>query len=241
MNFVLKLHKICWGSGLETGKGVVMEYSYYYTTEISPAFGAGCLLVSVLAIIAWWKLFQKAGGPGWASIVPFYNLYEIFKITWGNGVFFLLLLIPIANFVILIITWVKLAKAFGKGGGFACGLIFLNFIFLLILAFSDAQYVGPDGQGSYNPNGYNPNGYNPNMQGGYGQGGYNPNMQGGYGQGGYNQNMQGGYNQNGYNPGMQGGYNPNAQGGYDPNGYNQNGYNPQGGYNQNGNYPNGMQ
>ena len=224
-----------------------MSFSYTYTVDdlFASSFfmtflGIG-LISALIAVIAYWKIFSKAGEPGWAAIVPFYNLYELYKITWGNGIFFLLLLIPIARWVIGIITSVKLANAFGKGGGFACGLIFLPDIFLLILAFGSAQYLGPDGQGSYNPNGYNPNGYNPNMQGGYGQGGYNPNMQGGYNQNGYNPNMQGGYNQNGYNPGMQGGYNPNAQGGYDPNGYNQNGYNPQGGYNQNGNYPNGMQ
>nr|WP_202898597.1 DUF5684 domain-containing protein [[Eubacterium] cellulosolvens] len=232
-----------------------MEY-YYYSTEISPGFAAFILMLSVVGIIAWWKIFSKAGEPGWASLIPFYNVYEIFKITWGNGIYFLLLFIPIANFVILIITYVKLAKAFGKGGGFACGLIFLNVIFLLILAFSDARYVGPDGQmaNGYNPNmqgGYNPNGYNPNMQGGYNPNGYNPNMQGGYNPNGYNPNMQGGYNPNGYNTNVQGGYdpngynpngfNPNVQGGFDPNGYNQNGYNPnaQGGYNQNNYDPNG--
>jgi hypothetical protein len=157
------------------------------------------------------EVVEKAGEPGWAAIVPFYNVYEIYKITWGSGWYFLLLLIPFANYVILIITQVKLAKAFGKGGGFACGLIFLSPIFMLILAFGDARYVGP--------NGYNPNGYNPNMQGGY-----NPN--------GYNPNMQGGYNPNGYNPNMQGGYNPNNN--YDPNMQNN-------GYGQNDGYTNGMQ
>ena len=77
--------------------------------------------------------FTKAGKPGWAAIVPFYNLYILFEITWGNGLLFLLMLIPIVNSIVAIITMVKLAKAFGKGGGFAVGLIFLSLIFILIL------------------------------------------------------------------------------------------------------------
>ena len=76
------------------------------------------------------------------SKVPFYNLYTLFKITWGSGWFFLLMLIPFANFVIYIITMVKLGKAFGKGGGFIVGLVLLGTIFELILAFNQNTYLG---------------------------------------------------------------------------------------------------
>lgn len=112
---------------------------------------AGAMVIScllgVLFIVSQWLLFNKAGEAGWAAIVPFYNLYVLFKITWGSGVKFLLLLIPIANVVIAIITLVKLAKAFGKGGGFACGLIFLPYIFYPIMAFSkNISYVGVPGK-----------------------------------------------------------------------------------------------
>ena len=100
------------------------------------------LAIAVLGIVAMWKIFEKAGEPGWAAIIPFYNLYVLFKITWGGGWKFLLLLIPIANIVILIITMVKLAKAFGKSGGFAVGLIFLSIIFYCILAFDQSTYLG---------------------------------------------------------------------------------------------------
>ncbi len=100
------------------------------------------LALAVLGIVAMWKIFVKAGEPGWAAIIPFYNLYVLFKITWGSGWKFLLLLIPIANIVFVIITMVKLAKAFGKSGGFAVGLIFLGVIFYCILAFDDSQYMG---------------------------------------------------------------------------------------------------
>jgi len=119
-----------------------MDYNFDYSYEASPGMTFLSLAISVLAIVALWKIFVKAGEPGWAAIIPFYNLYVLFKITWGNGWKFLFLLIPFANIVFLIITMVKLAKAFGKSGGFAVGLIFLSVIFYCILAFDQSQYLG---------------------------------------------------------------------------------------------------
>ena len=101
------------------------------------------LAVTVLIIVAWWKVFVKAGKPGWAAIVPLYNMYCMFQITFGNGWLFLLCLVPCVNIVMIIIMYVKLAQAFGKGGGFAVVLIFLPVIFLPMLVFGDADYVGP--------------------------------------------------------------------------------------------------
>jgi len=101
------------------------------------------MVIAAIAVIAMWILFLKAGERGWAAIIPFYNLYVLYKITWGNGWFFLLTFIPVAGAVIGIITMVKLAKAFGKGTGFAVGLVLLSFIFILILAFGSAEYTGP--------------------------------------------------------------------------------------------------
>lgn len=114
--------------------------------------GAGGTITIVLGIAfmifliaGMWKMFSKSGEPGWASIIPFYNAYVLFKITWGSGIKFLLLLIPIANIVILIMTEIQLAKAFGKGGGFAVGLIFFAPIFYAILGFGSAEYIGVPG------------------------------------------------------------------------------------------------
>ena len=118
-----------------------------------------------------WILFTKAHEEGWASI---YNMYVLFKITWGSGWLFLLMLIPIADIVIWIITMVKLAQVFGKDGGFACGLIFLNTIFECIIAFDDKiQYVGINGEyaNDYGPGSGN-GGYGPGA--GYGGSGYGP-------------------------------------------------------------------
>ena len=134
-------------------------YSYDYSDSIyalyhvSTAVTIIYLIILVFMIACLWKIFTKAHEEGWAAIVPFYNSYILFKITWGNGWLFLLMLIPLANFVIAIITMVKLAKVFGKGGGWACGLIFLPIIFLPILAFSkDIEYVGIQGkQYDYGP------------------------------------------------------------------------------------------
>ncbi len=98
------------------------------------------LVVSVLAIVAMWKIFTKADKPGWASIVPVYNIIVLFQICGMNPLLILLLFIPIANVVVYIMALIKLAGKFGKGGGFAAGLIFFNFIFMLILAFGDAEY-----------------------------------------------------------------------------------------------------
>lgn len=99
-------------------------------------------MLAIFCLVCCWAIFEKAFEHGWGALIPFYSNYLYFKITWGNGWKFLLLLIPIANFVIAIITMVKLAKAFGKSGGFAVGLIFLSVIFYCILAFDQSEYAG---------------------------------------------------------------------------------------------------
>lgn len=101
------------------------------------------LAITVVAIAGMWKMFQKAGQPGWAAIVPFYNFYILLKICGRPGWWLVLFLIPFVNIVIAVITMLDLAKAFGKGVGFALGLIFLGPIFYCILGFGDAQYQGP--------------------------------------------------------------------------------------------------
>lgn len=126
-----------------------MESSYSDALAASIGVGAYvtyiviCLAMAVLVVIGYWKIFVKAGKPGWACIVPFYNLYCLYDIAWGNGWMFLLTFVPCVNFVISIILCIKLAKAYGKGAGFAIGLILLPGIFYLILGFGDSKYIGP--------------------------------------------------------------------------------------------------
>ncbi len=100
------------------------------------------LAIAILVIAAMWRIFSKAGQPGWAAIIPIYNAYVLLKVAGRPGWWLLLCLIPFVNLVVLIVVMVDLAKAFGKGTGFALGLIFLSVIFLPILGFGSAQYVG---------------------------------------------------------------------------------------------------
>ncbi len=128
----------------------IYSYDYYYEAPVytaSPVVSIVSLVLGVLMIVAIWMIFKKAGKPGWAAIVPFYNQYVQFEITWGNGWRFLMLLIPFYNIVLAIQTQIKLAKAFGKGGGFAVGLIFLPYVFYPILAFDGSAYQGVPGFG----------------------------------------------------------------------------------------------
>ena len=106
------------------------------------------LAIIVLEFVSFWKIFEKAGQPGWAGIVPFYNWYVMLKIVGRPGWWFILFLVPVVNIVVLIMVYNDLSKSFGKSGGFTVGLIFLGFIFFPILAFGDATYRGPAGGGS---------------------------------------------------------------------------------------------
>lgn len=110
---------------------------------VSMAYLIVVLVISILTLVALWKIFVKAGKPGWACIIPFYSAYCLFDIAWGNGWLFLLSFVPLVNVVIMIMMYFKLAKAFGKGTGFGFGLLFLNTIFTLILGFGSAEYIGP--------------------------------------------------------------------------------------------------
>ena len=123
----------------------------------------------ILQIIANWNIFTKAGETGWKSLIPIYGDYVSYKIAWQTSYFWLnfilgillsyvsnanlnesmflsliVILLKIALTVINIMYCVKLARAFGRGIGFAIGLILLQPIFLLILGFSSDQYYGAD-------------------------------------------------------------------------------------------------
>jgi len=125
------------------------------------------LIWAVLMIVANWRIFTKAGEAGWKTLIPIYNLYIMYKISWKPIMFVVVMLLAIASgffsnstdstYVIIntvislasfvingVLLNVKLAKSFGRGVGFMLGLIFLNPIFMLILAFGDSYYQGPD-------------------------------------------------------------------------------------------------
>ena len=103
------------------------------------------LALIVVVIAGMWKMYEKADEPGWAAIVPIYNVWVLLRIVGRPGWWLLLMLIPIVNFVVAIIVALDLARSFGRGGGFAVGLIFLGFVFYPILGFGEDEYIGPGG------------------------------------------------------------------------------------------------
>ena len=134
-------------------------------------FGAGLWMIGLmilfyfLQIVAQWMLFVKAGEPGWKSLIPVYNYYTLFKITWSGGAFLLLAVLSVVSALLLrntdsswalwlgrafsavvslmsiIETW-KVSRAYGHGIGYFLGLIFLEPIFVMILGLGSSRYVG---------------------------------------------------------------------------------------------------
>jgi hypothetical protein len=100
------------------------------------------LALGILMIAAMWKVFAKAGKPGWAAIVPIYNLIVLLEIVGKPLWWVVLMFIPVVNLVVGIIVLLELAKAFGKGAGFAIGLLLLPIVFYPILGFGNATYLG---------------------------------------------------------------------------------------------------
>jgi uncharacterized protein DUF5684 len=98
------------------------------------------LAVLAVVIVSWWKIFEKAGQPGWAAIVPIYNLIVLLQIVRKPLWWIVLFLLPCANIVAIVLLGLEVAKAFGKSTGFAAGLILLPFVFYPLLAFGDARY-----------------------------------------------------------------------------------------------------
>jgi hypothetical protein len=96
--------------------------------------------VVILMVASMWKVFVKAGKPGWAAIIPIYNLVVLLEIAGKPAWWVLLFFIPIVNFVMLIVVSVALAAKFGKSVGFGLGLAFIGVVFYPLLGFGDSQY-----------------------------------------------------------------------------------------------------
>ena len=96
--------------------------------------------IIVLYIGAYWQVFAKAGRPGWAILVPFYNMYVMLDIAGKPGWWLILMCIPVVNIVFVILMYIGLAEAFGKGTAFTIGLVMLPFIFVPILGFGSSTY-----------------------------------------------------------------------------------------------------
>jgi len=130
------------------------DYSYSYEMADTGALAvfAGfsmfmaiiSIAIGIFMIIAMWKVFEKAGKPGYASIIPIYNIVVLFQISGLNPALLFLMLIPflgqLAVGILMIIGYFNLAKYFHKDAGFGVGLWLLTPIFMAILAFGDATY-----------------------------------------------------------------------------------------------------
>lgn len=125
------------------------------------------LLWYILILAAGWKMFEKAGEPGWKSFIPIYNEYTVYKFSWNTMLFWLNLICVVLSRllgnsdmgILLLIAGVlnllsavlyigisyKLAQSFGQGVAFTIGLIILRPVFILILGFGSAEYIGPEG------------------------------------------------------------------------------------------------
>lgn len=97
----------------------------------------------VFLIVSFWKIYTKAGQPGWAVLIPIYNAYVWLKIAGRPGWWLLLYLIPVVNIVIQIIVANDVCKAFGKTVGFTVLMVLLPFIAGPILGFGSATYTKP--------------------------------------------------------------------------------------------------
>lgn len=125
------------------------------------------LAIWVLTIIAYWRMFTKAGEKGWKAIIPVYSSYKMYTLIWRGSMFWLslassilasilvslptdsmgvlvvALILAIFSWVIGIMACFKMSRAYGHGVGYGFGLLFLNTIFILILGFGKSRYIGP--------------------------------------------------------------------------------------------------
>mgnify|MGYP000920907785 CR=1 FL=1 len=103
------------------------------------------LALIALMIVSMWKIYTKAGKPGWACIIPIYNIIVLLEIVGKPWWWLLLMLLPFVNIIFAIWMLNLLSKSYGHGVGFTLGLLFLSFIFIPILGLGESKYVGPAG------------------------------------------------------------------------------------------------
>lgn len=154
------------------------RYNYGYNSNYLSLFSGAFLviwiitfLISVFNIICLWKIFVKAGKPGWAAIIPIYNIIVLLEITELPMWYIVLFFIPIANIVAIILIYIELAHRFSKSTAFGVGLVFLSPIFMAILAFDkNTVYQGSvNTQNKYNQQQYTNNEYNEQSYSSYNQ------------------------------------------------------------------------
>jgi hypothetical protein len=107
---------------------------------IAGVFSLFFLALIVVMVVANWKLFEKAGQPGWACIIPVYNLYVMLQVAGMGAIWLLAFFIPFLNIIAMIMVYMRIARAFGQSALVGVAMIFLPFIIMPMLAFGDAQW-----------------------------------------------------------------------------------------------------
>jgi len=111
-----------------------------------------CAAIAVVMIIGLWKVFVKAGQPGWAVLIPIYNSYILLQIAGRPGWWLLLFFVPLVNIAILAIVSIDLAKSFGQSAAWGVILLFLlSGIGYLVLGFGNYKYIGPPARLAISP------------------------------------------------------------------------------------------
>lgn len=98
------------------------------------------LAIVVVVLAGLWKIFEKAGQPGWGCLIPIYNIYQMTQIAQKPGWWVIMFFIPLVNIIFSVMMYNEIAKKFGQGVGFTIGLFFFPFIFFPILGFGDYSY-----------------------------------------------------------------------------------------------------
>ncbi|MBX2911544.1 MAG: DUF5684 domain-containing protein [Cyclobacteriaceae bacterium] len=123
-----------------------MENYDPYSGGIMAAMGAFAFvyfIILIVMIVGMWKVFEKAGKPGWAAIIPIYNIIVLLEVVGKPTWWIILMLIPFVNFIIAIILCHQLSLSFGQGVGMTILIIVLPFVALPILGFGSATYSKP--------------------------------------------------------------------------------------------------
>lgn len=144
-------------------RGLSMYNLYGYLAMFGIFLLVIVIAATILLLVTNWKIFSKAGKPGWGALIPFYNMYVMSDIAFGNASYFIGVMVlwllsvfgrifeigflrgfsGLGSLVLYVIYCIKISKAFGKSGGFTVGLVLLPLIFFPILAFGSAEYIGP--------------------------------------------------------------------------------------------------
>ena len=101
------------------------------------------LILCILMLICNWRIFSKAGEPGWMSLIPILNVYKLFEIACGSGWKMVFMFVPFLNFIYGIIIVNKLVKSFGYGLPVTLLYFIATPVAMLILAFGNNEYEGP--------------------------------------------------------------------------------------------------